>query len=329
MKLDDHFKTLLNDTVNLSQYSLDVLEQRVEAIYNGLLNDSVLGPLVRDKIPQGSWPQRTIIRPATGREFDADFLLLLDESPHWADHPKKYIEETYAALGRSSTYADMERHRKCRCVRLVYAQAARCHVDIVPYLRLANGREVIVNRDEDDWEDTDPEGFTTWMRGKDDITKGNLRRVIRLLKYLRDHRAGFQGTRSIILTTLVGDRVRALNTLADPGYYASVPTALRHIVDDLNVWLQTQVGRPSVVDPSGSGASFDHRWNDATFEHLCDRIQTYAEKIGAAYDEPDRATSVALWQDVFGPSFHAPPPKETSGRFASVGPAPSRPGRAG
>lgn len=329
MKLDDHFKTLLEDTVNLSQYSLDVLEQRVQAIYNALADDLILGPLVRDKIPQGSWPHQTIIKPASGREFDADFLLLLDENPDWAGHPKKYIEEIYAALGRSATYKSMERHRKCRCVRLVYAEAARCHVDIVAYLRLADGREVIVNRDEDDWEDTDPDGFTEWMRGQDEIAKGNLRRVIRLLKYLRDHCAGFEGTRSIILTTLVGERVSELKTFADPGYYGSVATALRHIVDDLDDWLQGLPGRPSIADPSGSGVTFDHRWSDETFEHFRDRIHMYAEKIAVAYDEPDKETSVTLWQEIFGDGFHAPPQKESSGRFAPVAPLSSRSGRAG
>ena len=329
MKFDDHFGVLLGDTVNLSQYSLDVLENRVEAIYAALKADPVLGPLIRDKIAQGSWAQRTIIKPAPGREFDADFLLFLTENPDWADHPKKYIEEVYAALGRSTTYKSMERHRKCRCVRLVYAESARCHVDIVPYLHLSDGREVIANRDEDRWEDTDPDGFTAWMKEKDGIAKGNLRRVIRLLKYLRDHRAGFQGTRSIILTTLVGERVSEMKTFADSGYYGSTATALRHIIDDLDTWLQAQVGRPSIADPSGSGVTFDHRWDDATFEHLRDRINLYAGKIAAAYDEPDKDTSLSMWQDIFGDGFHAPPPKETSGRFAPVGPAPSRSGRAG
>lgn len=53
----------------------------------------------------------------------------------------------------------MPHEKKCRCVRLVYANSM--HVDIVPYLKLDDGtREVIVNRDRDEWEDTNPEGFT-------------------------------------------------------------------------------------------------------------------------------------------------------------------------
>src|SRR5207247_11077484 len=71
-------------------------------------------------------------------------------------------------------------------VRIAYAND--CHVDVVAYLVLADGRQVIVNRDIDDWEDTNPQGFTNWMRSKDTITEGNLRRVLRLLKFLRDHK---------------------------------------------------------------------------------------------------------------------------------------------
>ena len=221
----------------------------------------------------------------------------------------------------------MPHNRKCRCVRVVYANS--CHVDIVPYLILPGGRQVIVNRDEDIWEDTNPAGFTKWLKDKDAITRGNLRRVIRLLKYLRDHRGHFEGTRSVILTTLLGDRVEAVKKMLDSGYYATVPDALVHIVQDLDGWLQAQIGRPTVYDPSGSGLTFDHRWTDEAFEHFRDRIHCFAEEMTAAYDESDRETSVALWQDIFGEAFHAPPPKETSGRFGPVVPVTPRSGRAG
>ena len=327
MKLNDHFNTLLTDTVNLNQDRLDLLDERVTSIYDELAGDEVLGPYVQDKIPQGSWAQRTIIKPVGNLEFDADFLLLLAENPEWSEHPKVYIEQVNAALARSSIYKDMPRKRKCRCVRVTYANS--CHIDIVPFLRLAGGRKVIVNHDEDDWEPTNPEGFTSWMRDKDEIAGNNLRKVIRLLKYLRDHKGTFRGTRSVILTTLTGERVDCFKTVLDPGYYDSVPTALLHIVQDLDQWLQANLARPPVMDPSGSGASFDHRWDDATYQTFRDQIHGYAADIAAAYHEPDEDTSVELWQDIFGDGFRAPAPKQSSGRFGPVAPVPSRPGRAG
>lgn len=327
MKHEDHFNVLLQDTVNLSRFSLDLLDNRTAAIYAALLDDPVLSPYVKEMIRQGSWAQETIIKPAKGREFDADFLLRLDENAEWSQSPGRYIDQVYYALDRHSTYKEMPHHRKCRCIRVVYADF--CHVDIVPYLILKGGRKVIVNKDEDIWEDTNPEGFTRWMSEKDGITSGNLRRVIRLLKYLRDHRGHFEGTRSVILTTLVGERVEAVKKIYDPGYYASVPDALMNVVNDLDAWLQSLPGRPTVYDPSGSGLTFDHRWTDETFEHFRDRIRCFADEITAAYHETDRETSVGLWQDIFGDGFHAPPPKETSGRFAPVAPVPPRSGRAG
>lgn len=183
MQHADYFDVFLKDTVNLSQFKLDLLSDRVDAIYKALKDDDEIGSLILGKSPQGSWAHRTIISPVGTNEFDADFMLLMEENPDWADSPKTYIEKVYSALHRHSVYKDMPYSRKCRCVRLVYANSM--HVDIVPYLTLSNGRQVIVNRDEDEWEDTDPEGFTAWMREKDTLANGNLRKVIRLMKYLR------------------------------------------------------------------------------------------------------------------------------------------------
>lgn len=149
MQLSDHFDVLLKDTVNLSQLKLDVLDDRVDAIYRALKADEQIGSLILGKIPQGSWAHRTIISPVGTKEFDADVMLLMEENSDWSDSPKTYIDEVYWALDRHGTYGDQPHSRKCRCVRLVYANSM--HVDIVPYLKLADGRQVIVNRDANEW----------------------------------------------------------------------------------------------------------------------------------------------------------------------------------
>jgi hypothetical protein len=331
MQLADHFDVLLKDTVNLSQFKLDTLDSRVTAIYNALKADAELGPYVRGKIPQGSWAHRTIINPVGDNEFDADFMLLLEENPDWSASPKTYREEVYAALHRHSIYGDMPHSRKCRCVRLTYTNS--CHVDIVPYLKLSNGRQVIVHGDNNEWEDTDPEGFTAWMREKDQIAVGNLRRVIRLMKYLRDHKNSFTGTRSVILTTLLGEQVSAAKKLFDTGYYNSTPTALLHIVSDLDAWLQARPIKPSIPDPSGSGVTFDHRWDQTTYAYFRDRIHAHAAEMKDAYDETDKEASVRKWQAIFGDGFTAPAPKNSTGRFGTSAAAAvttiGRSGRAG
>lgn len=242
MKLTDYFNVLLKDTVNLGQVKLDSLDSRVETVYKALKADEQIGHLILGKTPQGSWAHKTIINPVGSNEFDADFMLDMSENADWSDDPKKYIEEVYAALHRHSTYSNMPHSRKCRCVRLVYANSM--HLDIVPHLNLADGREVIVNRDDNAWESTDPQGFTDWMKNKDALAKGNLRKVIRLMKYLRDHKNSFTGTRSILLTTLLGEQVTELRALLGPGYYSDVPTTLLHLVKDLDAWLEARPIKP-------------------------------------------------------------------------------------
>lgn len=331
MQLADHFNVLLKDTVNLSQRKLDLLNDRVEAVYKALKADEQIGSLILSKTPQGSWAHKTIINPVGSNEFDADFMLEMSENPDWADSPKTYIDEVYAALHRHSTYGNMPHSRKCRCARLAYANSM--HIDIVPHLNLADGREVIVNRDDNDWERTDPQGFTDWMREKDALTRGNLRKVIRLLKYLRDHKNSFTGTRSILLTTLLGEQVTDLRALVDPSYYSNVPTTLLHVVKDLDAWLQARPTKPSIPDPSGSGVTFDHRWDDATYNYFRDRIHVHAAEIEEAYEEQDKDRSVELWQDIFGDGFKAPAASSSNAKFPAAAPAAGsitgRSGRAG
>lgn len=331
MKLTDYFNVLLKDTVNLGQVKLDLLASRVEAVYKALKADEQIGHLIVGKTPQGSWAHKTIIDPVGSNEFDADFMLDMSENPDWADDPSKYVEEVYAALHRHSTYGNMPHSRKCRCVRLVYANSM--HLDIVPHLNLADGREVIVNRDDNDWELTDPQGFTDWMKKKDALAKGNLRKVIRLMKYLRDHKNSFTGTRSILLTTLLGEQVTDLRTLLDPGYCSDVPTTLLHVVRDLDAWLQARPIKPSIPDPSGSGVTFDHRWEQTTYSYFRDRIHVHAAEITEAYEEENKERSIELWQGTFGDGFKAPATSSSSARFPAAAPAAAstvgRSGRAG
>lgn len=204
------------------------------------------------------------------------------------------------------------------------------HVDIVPHLNLSDGREVIVNRDKNEWEETNPQGFTDWMHSKDSIANGNLRKAIRLMKYLRDHKNSFTGTRSIILTTLLGEQITDLRKIIDPGYYSNVPTTLLHVVNDLDAWLQVRPIKPSIVDPSGSGATFDHRWDQSTYSYFRDRMRAHAAEIEEAYEEPDKDRSVRLWQSIFGDGFKAPALSSSGAKFPIAAPvAASTVGRSG
>jgi hypothetical protein len=324
MKHTTYFNTFLKDHVNLNDYRLGQLKGRVDAVYAALAADPVLGPLVLDKIPQGSWPHQTIIKPRGNGEFDADFLLLLDHVEDWDDNPKAYPNAVYKALEDSSTYSSMPHGRRTRCVYLTYAAESGgvgCHLDIVPYVILPHGRHVIVDQKLNDWEPTSPEGFTAWVQERDAITGGLFRKVVRLMKYYKVGR-DFNGVPSVILTTLLGNQVSEIKKAIDPGCYADLPTALTTIVNDMSNWLQANWTKPSIVNPGGDGTTFDKRWEEPTYLRFRTRMKTCAEKMTKALEEPDKDTSIALWQDIFGSSF-SPPGASTSS--ASAQPAPVAP----
>lgn len=313
MKLHTYFDKFMKDVVNLNDARLRDLDSRVETLYGVLAGDPDLGDKVLGKDPQGSWAHNTIIKPIEGNEFDADFMLILAEQDGWS--PRQYIQVVYDVFKATETYRD-KTTRKDRCVRIAYAND--CHIDIVPFVELADGRQVIANYDTDDWEETDPAEFTAWMKRQDDTANGNLRRTIRLMKYLRDHHMQFKRSKSVILTVLLGERVSEIKKVVSPDYYGDLPTAFVHILEDLNEWMQARPTLPHLPDPSGANNDFDHRWDQASYDNLRAKVKTIAEDSRAALDDTSVENSLLLWQAVFGTDFKKPPSTSTAAAAATT-----------
>jgi hypothetical protein len=300
MKLHDYFKYFLEHSVNLNDSRIEMLDSRVQAITSFLKGDPTLGALAVDVIPQGSYAQKTIIRPLPGRDFDADVLLELVEQANW--EASDYIANLYSAFRASSTYKEMV-SRKTRCVTVQYANDF--HVDVVPYIERA-GNKYVTNRHENSFELTDPERFSEWLDEKNRTASLHLVPAIRLLKYLRDFKSRF-AVKSIVLTALLGDRVNFANLLGDPTYYGDLATTLVHLLNDLDTYLQANATLPVIQDPGGTGEDFGQRWDQDGYANFRNWIHFYAQKVDAAYEETDRDAGVALWQEVFGEDFKKPP----------------------
>lgn len=309
-----HFKNLLENTVNLPDGKLQSLGDRVDKIY-AAIKAANLDSTVLSKKRQGSWAQRTIINPPKDVEFDADFMLELKEVSGWS--PAEYNDAVFQALDDDPVYGDMDKpvEAKNRCVRVSYANDM--HVDVVPYVNLADGGEHIINAKADAWEASNSDGFTKWMKEKDDLTDGHMRRVIRLLKYLRDHCGWYEDTVSIILTTVVGNTIEAENVLADADCYANVPVALGRIVSDLAQWARENETLPDVE--TGEGTVFTHRWTEAKYQQFRSDIQGLDTKIAAALAETDEDESLALWRDLFGTGFKPADSDSKASKFPTVG----------
>jgi hypothetical protein len=309
VKLHAYFKFFLDTTVNLGETRIEKLNQRVDAISTFLRGHAVFGEFFIDVIAQGSFAQRTIINPVGSREYDADVLLSMKEHPSWT--PAQYTNELYKAFEGSGVYKGMA-HRRTRCVYIDYADPF--HVDVVPYVE---SRKDITNNKTDGWEHTDPEGFTAWLEGKTRATGGRLPAILRILKYLRDSKSTFS-VKSVLLTILVGEQVQTWHADLDDGYYGDIPTALVHVIEDLDKYLQANPYLPVISDPAGTGQDFSKRWDQDGYANFRKQIHYYAGKIREAYDEPDKAKSIAAWQTVFGSGFQAPPPSDTVAKSASL-----------
>ncbi|WP_350270234.1 cyclic GMP-AMP synthase DncV-like nucleotidyltransferase [Brevibacterium sp. CBA3109] len=315
MKLIAYHDAFLRDTVNLNRSRLDQLGNRVSSIVSALEKDDEVGDILVRHIPQGSWSHNTIIKPLNNHEFDADILVELKEQADWSE--RDYITAVRDAFKRSTTYKPLVR-KKNRCVRIGYNND--CHVDVVPYIKLSDGRQVIVNWAEEKFEGTNPDGFTAWMKEHDELALKNLRKVLRLLKYLRDYKQTFT-IPSVILTLLVAERVTSWD--ADQRY-KDVPTALKNMLNDLDQWLDMYPLMPWLEDPSCPGTYFNHRWNEDQYKSFKKRVKKYAAWVNEAYYEPDKTTSLTAWQRVFGNGFKAPAVALSAAASESAPPTPVR-----
>lgn len=312
MKLLDYFKDFLENTVNLNEARLTLLDERVEAITNFLKDSSIFGANFRDVIPQGSYAHKTIIRPVQENdEFDADILLYLNEIAGWK--ASDYVENLYACFRGNSTYKQKV-SRRTRCVTVDYA--CDFHVDVVPYLE-RHSQKYITNRHENDYELTDPEGYNAWLDEQNRVAGRYLVKVIRLMKYLRDYKNTFS-VKSILLNVLLGQQVNDAALLQDEHCYDDVPTTLRTVMNRLSTYVRANENIPTILDPSGTGENFSDRWDQDGWANFRKWMIHYAEKIEDAYTEKDKDASLKKWQVVFGDKFKKAAGAATSGALVKA-----------
>jgi hypothetical protein len=306
MKLLNHFKTFLDDQVNLNASRIDLLESSIDAVKKAV-QTSDWGPEIIKFAPHGSWAHQTIIKPLADKEFDADLVVFVKPKSGWT--ARDYVNELAAALGANSTYSDKLR-RYSHCVTIEYAGVRR--IDIAPCVvdREYSGRYEVCNRTTDAFEASAPLAYTAWVIEKNGIAGGNdLKKVTRLLKYLRDIKGNFVCP-SFLFTTLLGNRVQERDR-GTPAF-ADLPTTLKTLVGRLDDWLQMNPYTPYLSNPVLPSESQSRGWDQTQYANFRDKINLYRGWIDDAYDEQDRDESIGKWQRVFGDKFAAGEAKESS-----------------
>ena len=291
-KNNQEFGQFLKDEVELNKSRLDRLETAVGGV-KGYLKDNLPGYQTMER--QGSYALDTLIKPVDDNdEYDADVQIVMNPNPKW--EPKDYVLAINRTLGNNQTYAD-KRRLKTRCVTVDYA--GDFHLDVVPRVTI-KGRHYVCNRHENKFEETDGNGYREWFNGKNRITGGNLKKVVKLLKYLRDHKNSFTA-KSILLTTLAGYMIRE----SDKGTAAvsTVADTLETVLSRMNDYLQQHPNMPEIKNPVLPTENFNRHWDQRRYANFRNRVQSYAQTVRQAKTEPSAEKAIKLWQELFGDSF--------------------------
>ena len=260
---------------------------------NDYLKDKLLGYQTMDK--QGSYALGALIKPVDDNdEYDADIQIVMNPNPKWK--AKDYILEINRTLAGNKNYVDKLR-LKTRCVTVDYA--GDFHLDVVPRVTF-HGKHFVCNRIDNKFEETDGNGYRDWFNEKNRITGGNLKRVVRLLKHLRDHKNSFTA-KSILLTTLAGNTINA----SDKGTAAvsTVADTLETVLSRMDNYLQEHPNMPEIKNPVLPTENFNRHWDQRQYANFRNRVQSYAGTAKRAKAEPSAEKAIKVWQELFGDSF--------------------------
>ena len=237
-KNNQEFQEFLADEVNLNKSRLERLRSGIRGV-DTYLSDHLPG--YQGMEPQGSFALNTAIKPIDDDdECDADIQVVMNPNPNW--QAKDYIDEVHRTLKGNQNYADKLR-LKTRCVTIDYA--GEFHLDVVPRVTFG-GRHYVCNRIDNKFEQTDGTGYRDWFNEQNRITGGNLKRVVRLLKYLRDHKNNYTA-KSILLTTLAGNTIKPTDEGSEA--VSTVSDTLVTVLTRMDDYLQQHPKMPEIRNP--------------------------------------------------------------------------------
>ena len=288
MKDEAALNQFLKEEVNLNKTRYNNARDRLKTLQEHLSKE--LDGFVRVEL-QGSYATETIIKPVHDNDsYDIDVTVELADDGSSA---KDYIKRVEDCLDVNAFYSD---HAETRTRSVTIEYAGQFNIDVVPFVE-KKGTKYICNRKTDGWEITDGTAYKEWFQENNRKSNGHLKRTVRLLKYLRDHKDTFTVS-SVALTTLAGmavqetDRER-LNTL---------PNALEAITE----WIDDYLHRHPVMDiknPVLLQERFDRHWTEGQYENFRNRFRSYTKRIKEAIDCPDPDKSEKLWKDILGPHY--------------------------
>lgn len=291
-KNNRQFREFLRDEVNLNQSRLRRLQVSVRDV-NRHLRAHLHGYQNIDR--QGSYGLDTFIKPVNeDDEYDADIQVVMNPNPNW--EARDYLDALCRTLALEHNFAD-KIELGTRCVTLNYT--GEFHLDIVPRIT-QDGVHLICNRELNDFQETDGPRYRNWFSERSRITRVNLKRAVRLLKYIRDRQDNYVA-KSVLLTTLAG---RAIHS-SDQGTEGvrTVANTLTTVLTRLDGYLQRNEGMPRITNPALPSEDFNRHWDQDRYGYFRERVHSHAQIAQQALASPSIEDSIRIWRRLFGPNF--------------------------
>ncbi len=291
-KNNRQFREFLRYEVNLNQDRLHRLQVSVRDV-NRHLKGNLPGYQRIDR--QGSYGLDTLVKPVNeDDEYDADVQVVMNPNPNWK--ARDYLEALCETLSREHNFVDKIELGN-RCVTLNYA--GDFHLDVVPRVTRQGGH-FICNREKNCFEETDGTGYRDWFAGKSRITRVNLKRAVRLLKYVRDRQDNYIA-KSILLTTLAGNAIHS----SDQGNEAvrTVANTLTTVLTRMDGYLQRHPTMPKIKNPVRPSEDFNRHWDQDRYGYFRERVHSHAQLARQALASSSIEDSIRIWRRLFGNDF--------------------------
>ncbi len=244
---------------------------------------------------QGSLGLDTLIKPVReDDEYDADVQVVMNPQANW--NPRQYLDAVFETLSTSLDYQDK---LECNTRSVTIKFAGHFSMDVVPRIT-QDGQHQVCNRRDNRFESTDGMGYHNWFHEKSKLTNVNLKRAVRLLKYIRDRESNYKAP-SILLTTLAANAIQSGDRGRDS--VKSVASTLTTILTRMDSYLQGLPRKPAVRNPVLRSETFDRHWNDVQFAIYRENIHRYAEIATGAFASSSVPESIDRWRRLFGEGF--------------------------
>lgn len=295
MNINKYLLDFLKDNVNIDDTRLLTAKSNIAGVTSVIENSELFWPILVGK-PSAQWSIRhkTIIKPINTEDtFDTDLLIEINKPASWSY--SDCLTNLWCIFLSHWVYKNKVDLSKTRCITLNYAW--QNSIDIVPTFKV-DWDYYIVNGSNNQKELSDGEWFSKWFDQQDGLTNNNLKKIIRLVKYIRNYHNLFD-IRSIHLNVLFGNAVKS------KGDFTNFQTSLVSIISSLNGYLKNKnhIEELNLINPANKKENLG-KWNRNLKDSELFKLKKFVSNLDILFSSGFDDENIIIWlREYFWDSF--------------------------